>query len=46
VLVTSLMLTLRAHRARFAGAAGSRVHRYAGSKDQDPAYGVPAGDHA
>jgi cytochrome c oxidase assembly protein subunit 15 len=51
VLVTSLVLTLRAHRARFA----------AGSKEQDPAYGRPmtlrragsfgpanstAGDHA
>jgi cytochrome c oxidase assembly protein subunit 15 len=46
VLVTSLVLTLRAHRARFAGAAGSRGRSYAGSKDQDPAYGVPAGDHA
>ena len=47
VLVTSLVLTLRAHRARFAGThvvARSRSH--AGSKDQDPAYGVPAGDHA
>ena len=46
VLVTALMLTLRAHRARFAGAVGSPVHSYAGSKDHDPAYGVPAGDHA
>jgi heme a synthase len=70
VLVTSLVLTLRAHRSRFAGAVGSRVRPYAGSnrlraegasaspaearenvqraeaEDQDPAYGVPAGDHA
>jgi cytochrome c oxidase assembly protein subunit 15 len=53
VLVTSLVLTLRAHRARFA--------RVAGSHEQDPAYGRPmdvrraspfgpanstAGDHA
>ena len=46
VLVTSLVLTLRAHRARFAGASGSHVRSYAGSQKQDPAYGVPAGDHA
>ena len=46
VLVTSLVLTLRAHRARFAGAASSRVRSHAGSTKQDPAYGVPAGDHA
>ena len=46
VLVTSLVLTLRAHRARFSGAEGSRVSAPAGSKKQDPAYGVPAGDHA
>ena len=53
VLVTSLVLTLRAHRARFA--------RVAGSEEHDPAYGrpmdvrragpfgpakSPAGDHA
>ena len=44
VLVTSLVLTLRAHRSRFAGAEG--VRSYAGSQEQDPAYGVPAGDHA
>jgi cytochrome c oxidase assembly protein subunit 15 len=46
VLVTSLVLTLRAHRSRFAKAEGSRVRSYAGSNKQDPAYGVPAGDHA
>jgi cytochrome c oxidase assembly protein subunit 15 len=31
VLVTSLVLTLRAHRPRFAGATGSRVSSYTGS---------------
>jgi len=46
VLVTSLVLTLRAHRSRFAGARGSHVRSYAGPNEQDPAYGVPAGDHA
>ena len=46
VLVTALVLTLRAHRARFAGAASSRVRSHAGSTEKDPAYGVPAGDHA
>ena len=46
VLVTSLVLTLRAHRSRFAGGPGPRVRPYAGSTEQDPAYGVPAGDHA
>ncbi|HLG58952.1 MAG TPA: COX15/CtaA family protein [Vicinamibacterales bacterium] len=35
VLVTSLVLTLRAHRARFVGVA------LAGSREQDPLYGVP-----
>ena len=45
VLVTSLVLTLRAHRPRFTGASGSRVRSYTGSQQQDP-YGVPAGDHA
>jgi len=45
VLVTSLVLTLRAHRSRFTGASGSRVRSYTGSQQQDP-YGVPAGDHA
>jgi cytochrome c oxidase assembly protein subunit 15 len=45
VLVTSLVLTLRAHRSRFAGGASSRVQTHAGSKRQDPAYGL-AGDHA
>jgi heme a synthase len=44
VLVTSLVLTLRAHRARFEGTTSSRVVPRAGSKGQ--AYGVPAGDHA
>jgi cytochrome c oxidase assembly protein subunit 15 len=46
VLVTSLVLTLRAHRARFSGAERTRVSSPGGSKTQDPAYGVPAGDHA
>jgi heme a synthase len=46
VLVTSLVLTLRAHRARFAGTTSPRVGSRAGSTEQDPAYGVPAGDHA
>jgi cytochrome c oxidase assembly protein subunit 15 len=70
VLVTSLVLTLRAHRSRFEGATGSGVRAHAGSdrlraegasaslaearenvqraeaEEQDPAYGVPAGDHA
>ena len=58
VLVTSLVLTLRAHRSRFAGAAELRGRSYAGSKEQDPAYGgsrrarplgratSTAGDHA
>ncbi len=46
VLVTSLVLTLRAHRARFAGAPSSRVASRAGSTKQDPAYGFPAGDRA
>ncbi len=46
VLVTSLVLTLRAHRARFTGTTGSRMRSYAGSSKQDPAYPVPAGDHA
>jgi len=46
VLVTSLVLTLRAHRARFAR------HLSAGSEEHDPAYGGTidvrraAGDHA
>ena len=46
VLVTSLVLTLRAHRARFPGIPSSRADNRAGTETQDPAYGVPAGDHA
>jgi heme a synthase len=37
VLVTSLVLTLRAHRARFAASVGS-TERIVGSQTQDPAY--------
>jgi heme a synthase len=52
VLATTVVLALRAHRARFAGTsvAGPRVagSRVAGSKEQDPAYNsrVPSRGHA
>ena len=48
VLVTSLVLTLRAHRARFAGTRRRRADALTpGPNGQDPAYGVAlAGDHA
>jgi cytochrome c oxidase assembly protein subunit 15 len=46
VLVTSLVLTLRAHRARFAGAGFGATDSMAGASRRDPAYGIPAGDHA
>jgi cytochrome c oxidase assembly protein subunit 15 len=49
VLVTSLVLTLRAHRARFARAGSKEqdpAYPASSSKDQPPRYGVPAGDHA
>jgi heme a synthase len=48
VLVTSLMLTLRSHRARFAGAAGSEEQdpTYVRSRTAGPLGPAPAGDHA
>ena len=42
VLATSLVLTLRSRRGRFGTVAGSQEQkRIAGSKEQDPAYGLP-----
>jgi cytochrome c oxidase assembly protein subunit 15 len=42
VLATSLVLTLRSRRSRFGTVAWSQEQkRIAGSKEQDPAYGLP-----
>jgi len=47
VLVTSLVLTLRSHRARIAASAGAtRPDVGAGSMKQDPAYGTALGGRA